>query len=213
MADLTDELAGLNENARLLLEKYDGVFAQLDEQSKQALIDIANKSDEGLQAIQTLLDNGSVAEAENALKLGGKSLDEVLNSVEKSFFNIVRHDDITGTGDIKVSSYNENIISSNVEVDLENGTIKILRDGTYCLTAQWSFTGGDGDDTQEYQFFVNDSSVYVMLDNNSMTGDGIEALHNMTYIIDLKVDDVIQFGIYNINTGTILDISFQGFEL
>ena len=77
MADLTDELAGLNENARLLLEKYDGVFAQLDEQSKQALIDIANKSDEGLQAIQTLLDNGSVAEAENALKLGGKSLDEV----------------------------------------------------------------------------------------------------------------------------------------
>jgi len=81
MADTNEELANLNNNARLLLEKYDGVFAQLDEQSKQALIDIANKSDEGLQVIQTLLDNGSVAEAENALKLGGKTLDEITGTV------------------------------------------------------------------------------------------------------------------------------------
>jgi hypothetical protein len=80
MADLTDELAGLNENARLLLEKYDGVFSSLDEKTQQALLDIASKSEEGLNSIQTLLDNGVVAEAENALKLGGMSLEDVLFS-------------------------------------------------------------------------------------------------------------------------------------
>ena len=84
MADLTDELAGLNENARLLLEKYDGVFAQLDEQSKQALLELAGKSEDGLKAIEELSKNGNVAQAENALKLGGRNADELIQKIDWS---------------------------------------------------------------------------------------------------------------------------------
>ena len=78
MADTTEQLQELNQNATLLLQKYDGVFSKLNEESQKILVAMASKSEEGLSAITELLESGNVATAENALKLGGKSLDEVL---------------------------------------------------------------------------------------------------------------------------------------
>jgi len=205
MADLTDELAGLNENARLLLEKYDGVFAQLDEQSKQALIDIANKSDEGLQAIQTLLDNGVVAEAENALKLGGKSLDEIYSNIYAYGYS----DDIQvvqAVGFIKVEFNNK--FEDGIAIDVDNSNFIIPIDGVYIIIIEFSHYKGDGsrqnDDnrcaiylngtnTQESIFIEVESTLY----DDGTSNDKTNGFKTATFIQKLKKDDVVDVRVGN----------------
>jgi len=91
MADLSVELAELNANARELLKKHDGVFTKLEELSTQKQTEIEKiittkqkeidtKVQEGLKAIDDILKSGRVAEAENALKLGGKKLLATVNA-------------------------------------------------------------------------------------------------------------------------------------
>ena len=88
MADLSVELAELNANARELLKKHDRVFTKLEELSTQKQTEIEKiittkqkeidtKVQEGLKAIDDILKSGRVAEAENALKLGGKILNQI----------------------------------------------------------------------------------------------------------------------------------------
>lgn len=64
--NLTEELADLNTNARELIEKIDGFYNKLD-----------TKTQSSLDSIQALLDSGNVAQADNALKLEGKTLAQV----------------------------------------------------------------------------------------------------------------------------------------
>ena len=78
MTDIEKELKDLNNNARLLLEKYDGAGEKLDKKTKESLKDI-----------QKLLDGGEVGEAKNALKLGGKSLEEVMKNSSSGVLQIV----------------------------------------------------------------------------------------------------------------------------
>lgn len=71
MADnLTDEIKELNDNARLLLSKYDGVFSKLSQQKELSLEEIellknnsiqalVDKREEGLNSIQSLINNGA----------------------------------------------------------------------------------------------------------------------------------------------------------
>jgi len=90
--NLTDEIKQLNENATLLLQKYDGVFSKLSEESQKILTAMAGKSEEGLTAIQELLNTGNVAQAENALKLGGKSLQNIIDMTKVVNVQIATHE-------------------------------------------------------------------------------------------------------------------------
>jgi hypothetical protein len=73
MADTTEQLKELNQNATLLLQKYDGVFTKLSEENQKVLLGIANKSKEGLDAIAELLESGNVAQAENSNTVNAKA--------------------------------------------------------------------------------------------------------------------------------------------
>lgn len=66
MSSLTKELTLLNANTKALLERIDGLYKKVDDKSK-----------EGLDAIQALIDSGQVGESLNALKLEGKTLEQV----------------------------------------------------------------------------------------------------------------------------------------
>lgn len=66
MSSLTKELTTLNANTKALLERIDGLYQKVDDKSK-----------EGLDAIQALIDAGQVGEAVNALKLEDKTLAQV----------------------------------------------------------------------------------------------------------------------------------------
>lgn len=57
--NLTEEIKELNDNARLLLSKYDGVFTKLNEEKALLLEQINDKGGESLDAIQLLLDGGN----------------------------------------------------------------------------------------------------------------------------------------------------------
>jgi len=92
MADLATELAKLNAQAAELLAKYDGAFEKLDEETQNKIIEIQDKAAELQARIEALgfkfdengilvKEDGSEISVGNALKLGGKSLEEILNSI------------------------------------------------------------------------------------------------------------------------------------
>jgi len=70
MDDTAVEIAKLNETATDLLNKYDNAFDSIDE-----------RKDEALNKIKDAYDSGKVAMAENALKLEGKSLQEITEQI------------------------------------------------------------------------------------------------------------------------------------
>jgi len=216
MADLTDELAGLNENARLLLEKYDGVFAQLDEQSKQALIDIANKSDEGLQSIQTLLDNGSVAEAENALKLGGESLENIKKNFTGVFAGFKGPHSFNDT---YLNNWHSafNFHSDYFEIqgsgeDAYTG-IKILKDGVYrCEYVQ------RGKQNNSYGIVSMNGNRNALEDSarglwgHDHSADGGNWSKSL-FIGELKAGDIISGGYINADDGVFSNRGYDGLLL
>ena len=59
-------VAQMNDNLEQLIQKYDSSFTRLADSGEQI------KSE-----LQTIIDGGKVAEADNALKLGGKSLEQL----------------------------------------------------------------------------------------------------------------------------------------
>lgn len=95
MNNETKELKDLNDNARLLLSKYDGVFTKLEKEKTLLLKQVADKSGDGVEAIKKLLDHGTVAQAENANKLGGKVLDEVIKEVDKKIITEIKNENTT----------------------------------------------------------------------------------------------------------------------
>lgn len=123
MADVVEELASLNTQAKELLERYDGVFSKLDEKTQQALLDIASKSEKGLNDITALLQSGKVAEAENALKLGGKSLEEL----SSSFSNVKVYDfPFNSSYSTTNNDYDANTLF-DVNIPVEAGDVLFLK--------------------------------------------------------------------------------------
>ena len=91
MADLATEIANLNAQAAELLAKYNGAFDRLDEETQNKILEIQNKAQELQAQIESLgfkfddngilvKEDGSELSVGNALKLGGKSLEEILLS-------------------------------------------------------------------------------------------------------------------------------------
>ena len=72
--ELLAELTAMNGNAQALLEKYNNAGVKLDDKTNELLQLIADAGTSGLEAINTLLANGNVAQADNALKFAGKDL-------------------------------------------------------------------------------------------------------------------------------------------
>ena len=88
MADLATELANLNAQATELLAKYNGAFEKLDEETQNKIIELQNKAAELQAQIESLgfkfdengilvKEDGSEISVGNALKLGGKSWEEL----------------------------------------------------------------------------------------------------------------------------------------
>ncbi len=88
MADLATELANLNALATELLAKYNGAFEKLDEETQNKITLLQDKAAELQAQIESLgfkfdengilvKEDGSEISVGNALKLGGKSLDEI----------------------------------------------------------------------------------------------------------------------------------------
>jgi len=75
------ELTAMNGNAKALLEKYDNAGIKLDTKVEILLQSIVNAGLSGLEALQEVLASGNIAQAENALKLGGKTLDEIKKEI------------------------------------------------------------------------------------------------------------------------------------
>ena len=88
MADLATEIANLNAQAAELLAKYNGAFKKLDEETQNKILELQSKA----QALQAQIESsgfkfddngilvredGSEISVGNALKLGGKSLEEI----------------------------------------------------------------------------------------------------------------------------------------
>ena len=88
MADLATEIANLNAQAAELLAKYNGAFDRLDEETQNKILELQNKAQELQTQIESLgfkfddngilvKEDGSEINVGNALKLGGKSLEEI----------------------------------------------------------------------------------------------------------------------------------------
>jgi len=88
MADLATEIANLNAQAAELLAKYNGAFEKLDEETQNKILELQDKATELQAQIESLgfkfdengilvKNDGSELSVGNALKLGGKSLEEV----------------------------------------------------------------------------------------------------------------------------------------
>ena len=105
MADVVQELAQLNNNAKELLEKYDGVFKQLDEKAQEILVQLANSGKDGLEKIEEILKNGAVAYAENANKLEGRTLEDL--SLE--FSSLVVKEPVTDTEIFVTAGYEKSL--------------------------------------------------------------------------------------------------------
>ncbi len=75
--ELLAELTAMNGNAKALLEKYDNAGVKLDAKLEELLTAITDAYTSGLNNIRQLLDSGNVAQAENALKLENKSLNDL----------------------------------------------------------------------------------------------------------------------------------------
>lgn len=129
MTDTELELKNLNENATLLLSKYDGVFSKLSEESQKILLAFAQKSEEGLTAISTLLESGNVAQAENALKLGGNTLEQ-MNNICCSFVPNECRVENTDWHSLYLNPH-ENYNQMIDYISFEDGKIKILKAGVY----------------------------------------------------------------------------------
>ncbi|GAB6045076.1 hypothetical protein JCM11957_06740 [Caminibacter profundus] len=95
MADLALELADLNTNARELLSKYDGVFAQLDTETQNKILTLQTTADDLKAQIESLglkfddngilvKEDGSELSVGNALRLGGETLEEI-KAYKKTF--------------------------------------------------------------------------------------------------------------------------------
>jgi hypothetical protein len=61
MTDTERELKEVNDNARLLLEKYDGVFTKLSEESQKEILKITQLSKDGLDAMTEILENANTS--------------------------------------------------------------------------------------------------------------------------------------------------------
>jgi len=81
MTDIEIELKNLNDNATLLLTKYDGVFSKLSEESQKILLSMETQGKAVLDDISKMLASGNVAQAENALRLEGKNFDEIIDEI------------------------------------------------------------------------------------------------------------------------------------
>ena len=98
MPDLATELANLNAKATELLAKYNGAFEKLDEETQNKIIELQDKAAELQAQIESLgfkfdengilvKEDGSEISVGNALKLGGKSLDKLIEplNIYKTF--------------------------------------------------------------------------------------------------------------------------------
>ena len=134
MADTTEQLKELNQNATLLLQKYDGVFSKLDKESQKILVAMASKSEEGLNAITELLESGNVAQAENALKLGGKSLEEVLeNSTNGVLQAIAYHDYLNTTISVSDKTYTDTGLEITITPKKVGSKLYCNATGMFCI--------------------------------------------------------------------------------
>ena len=99
MADLSVELANLNVNARELFQIYDDAFARLENLSEEKRNEIIALAQEKLQELQKaggklqssidekLQEFSQTGTVANALKLSGKSLEEIKEELQVNFLN------------------------------------------------------------------------------------------------------------------------------
>jgi len=221
MADLATELANLNAQAAELLAKYNGAFEKLDEETQNKIIELQDKAAELQAQIESLgfkfdengilvKEDGSEISVGNALKLGGKSLEEIKSKV---IFFYLRDTEMTSTGDVIITGFNNKIIDTHNSFDGENGIFKCPKGGIYRIFTQVSFYKGNGDDTQSLKFLINGNPTKDLLINNNATNADIELSQNFEYIVNLEEGDEVKIQIGSIDKGAYLRIYFGGVEL
>jgi len=155
---LVEETTELNQNATLLLQKYDGVFSKMSEESQKILLAMAQKSEEGLSAITTLLESGNVAQAENALKLEGKSLDEILESSSNTVLQIVSN----STNAVTTTTSKSGFEALKTEIIPKKASSKFM------VTA--IINGMSGDDSIAFMEYSKNGGVWIK--DTKLNGDG-----------------------------------------
>ena len=166
MADLATEIANLNAQAAELLAKYNGAFDRLDEETQNKILELQNKAQELQTQIESLgfkfddngilvKEDGSEISVGNALKLGGKSLEEVKifavaflsgpYSYNAQYKNNWKNAHCFINGDNIGDTTNE-YFEFIKDGDYYTG-IKVLKDGIYEC---WYVQRGSGADNSEY---------------------------------------------------------------
>ena len=207
MADLATELANLNVQAAELLAKYNGAFEKLDEETQNKITLLQDKAAELQTQIESLgfkfdengilvKEDGSEISVGNALKLGGKSLDEI--NLNLTFVK----------WSTNLQTYSISDPGPNVWFELPDFKITIPEDGTYFINVVARMWGPDGsadrwwkskitingnDDNELVSFAFN---LYSLATNSDLS-------QSFSGIKSLKTGDVLQVHGYVYNhTGT-----------
>jgi len=161
MADLATEIANLNAQAAELLAKYNGAFKKLDEETQNKILELQSKA----QALQAQIESsgfkfddngilvredGSEISVGNALKLGGKSLEDIAtNNIDIYNWNL------NGSYSFSENNFNSNTLYET-NIDVKTGD-KIVIFGFVS-----GYLDGDNDKFNSHllcRFKINDTEI------------------------------------------------------
>jgi len=202
MPDLATELANLNAKATELLAKYNGAFERLDKESQKKLVEIQSKAEELKKALEDVnlslkinsdgilvKEDGSEISVGNALKLGGKSLEEVRIKVFSKQFN-------TSIINITNTSSSPRIID---ELSFENFEVKAGY--KYVVIGKISSAQGIDDDSVRFHARVYFGDILVAGDMHEYHHSGWETRNiDMNGVFIPEKDETL-----NVTTQVFLD--------
>jgi len=198
--DVLLELSKFNDSATDLLDKYSGVFDKLDEATQEKLKEIQNTLPITLNQNGVLVDkDGNEISVGNALKLEGKSLQEV-KTLYYEYYST------------KLASINLGTKNANTWFDLGNVKVTPKYDGIYLIIAQvriW-LSGWHGTDYgwKKARIVVGEEEREVGFMFNKYNADtNLDSSHILTTITPVKAGEVIKIQGYIDNLTKEIQIS------
>lgn len=156
MADLTQELALLNQRAAELLQKYDQAFTRLDKKSQELAEQLVNQINDGLSQLQQKTDDG-ITQLVAKIQEGLNQLQTIIET--GAFPKVVSKPSITGSTTaaigyemswtVSAESYlDDNVHIDHFEVDWGDGNAETVSATENQAQISHTFSGNAGDSFQ-----------------------------------------------------------------